>query len=166
MGGEDKPFTFKRLKNPFKHDALSSIQVRGIFKAILITINENIHFSIASLSGVNPAITYSWILQIRLMLASWVTAVPPHHTYSTSPRPAPFPQPKGISTSSPSDHQPPPSPDPLRSPSASQHFSKTTKLSDREISSHNFPNLSMPGQVQPFSLLLWSPPVPKPQAKR
>lgn len=60
--------------------------MRGIFKAILITINKNIHYSIASLGGVNPAITHSWILQIRLTLASRVTAPPPHHVCSTSPR--------------------------------------------------------------------------------
>lgn len=59
--------------------------MRRNFKAILITINKNIHYSIAGLGGVNPAITYSWILQTRLTPPSWLAAPPPHHVCSTSP---------------------------------------------------------------------------------
>lgn len=80
--------------------------------------------------------------------------LPPFHKQSTSPPPAP------------AGHQPHPNPDRLCSTSTSQHFSKTIKPSDRQISSHDFPNLSTPGQVQRFPLLLWSPPVPKSQTKK
>lgn len=41
-----------------------------------------IFLSIVNPAGVNPAISYTWILQIRLMLASQPTAAPPHHPYS------------------------------------------------------------------------------------
>jgi len=67
---------------------------------ILIAINENIYFSIASLGSVNPAISYSYILQIRLVLVSWATAAPSYHTYSTSLRSVPFTAAKHISISS------------------------------------------------------------------
>lgn len=43
-------------------------------------------FSIVNPAGVNPAISYTWILQIRLILASQTTAAPPHHPYSLLPK--------------------------------------------------------------------------------
>lgn len=46
----------------------------------------SIFFSIVNPAGVNPAISYTWILQIRLILASQTTAAPPHHPYSILPK--------------------------------------------------------------------------------
>lgn len=97
MGGEGKPFIFKSffffLKKKCKMQCFKKQPSKAIFKAILIIMSGNIHFSTASLGGVNPAIMYTWILQIRLMLASRQLLhatlppsflKPPSHKQSTS----------------------------------------------------------------------------------
>lgn len=83
------------------------MKVRRIFKAILMINNENmLFFSIVNPAGVNPAISYTWILQIRLMLASSPQQL--LHTTHTLSSPNPFPQAEHILTFIP---QPiPPSP--------------------------------------------------------
>lgn len=118
MGGEDKPFIFKTLIiNPhkFKHGVLRSIQVRGIFEAILITIKGNIYFYIASLVLTQPL----------------PRADPTNHAGFVGHSSSSTPPTTHLSQICPLFHIAP-----------AKYFSKTTKPSVRETSSHNFPNLS------------------------
>lgn len=100
---------------------------------------------------------WCWLHGSQQLLHTTHTSSPldklPFHKQGTSPPPAT------------SDYQPNPSSNSLCFTSTSQHCSKTTKPSDKEISSYNFPNLPMPEHVQPFTLLLWSNPAPKYQNK-
>lgn len=108
---------------------------QAVFKAILIIVSGNIHFS----SAVNPAIIYTWILQIRLMLASWQLL---HTTHPLSFL-------KTLSQKQPtssllSHSEYPLTQIPSTPPSSRQHSSKTTKSSGRGIPSSNFLSCSYP----------------------